>query len=60
MDAHIKEISDKISTLRARLKLHVDTLNNLRELCEHAWHYDGHGHNSKFYTCNKCGETKDE
>jgi hypothetical protein len=60
MEAHIKDIQDKIDKYTALLKLYTNALESVQKICEHEWNYDGHGHNSNFYICSKCGETKDE
>ena len=55
MDQHIKEIIDKKSKALAKYKKYVKALEALQGICEHEWCYEGHGHNSKYYTCSKCG-----
>ena len=52
----------QLLTDRRVLKTQIDKIDNainaLRALCEHNMLCHGHGHNTDYYVCNKCGETK--
>lgn len=58
MDAHIKEIQEKLRSANAKVKKYQLALEALQDICKHKWNYDGHGHNDDHYTCSKCGTDK--
>ena len=56
-------MKNTIKKLLDKQKVAEKTVNNLREailglqeVCEHDWHYEGHGHNDSLYVCNICGK----
>lgn len=60
MDTHIKQIRDKLWAARKDVEKYQKAMEALQDICEHDWCYDGHGHNSDFYTCKKCGASKED
>lgn len=60
MNKTIKELLDKRAKVIAKAMIINQAIDALRELCDHSWEYVGHGHNSNFYQCSKCGAEKDE
>lgn len=60
MDTHIKTVKEKMRKALAEYKKYEAAFRALQDICEHDWKYDGHGHKSDFYTCVKCGATKED
>ena len=57
MNATIKDLKAQAKDLYAKARKLDKAVDALQEICEHDWKYDGHGHNSDYYTCLKCGKT---
>jgi mRNA-degrading endonuclease YafQ of YafQ-DinJ toxin-antitoxin module len=60
MDKHIKEIQEKLCNAQKQVEKYKNAFEALQDICEHDWRYDGHGHNSDFYSCRKCGSVKED
>lgn len=60
MDAHIQIVRDKYRKAIQDADKFKKALEALQDICEHDWLYDGLGYNLDFYTCSKCGASKEE
>ena len=60
MKAELKEIRAKMFFHQEQARKYKDAIIAFQEICEHKWNFQGHGHNSTFCTCMKCGKEKEE
>jgi hypothetical protein len=58
IEGAIRKLLAKEDSLSKDLNDVQKSIEALRKVCEHAWNYDGHGHNDDHYTCSICGDTK--
>lgn len=59
----MKEQIDRLRSALEKAKQDVGrydrAIRALQEVCEHDWHYDGHGHNYDVYVCGICGMSEE-
>jgi hypothetical protein len=58
IEAAIAELRTAEGEQANALKTTRNAIEALQCVCPHEWHYDGHGHNDKQYTCAVCGLVK--
>lgn len=59
MDLHVKIANQKMRAALEEYNKYKAAVQALQDICDHDWMYKGHGHNSEFYTCEKCGSTRE-
>lgn len=50
----IKDLLDKQKAAEKLVKKYSEAIAGLQEVCDHNWHYEGHGHNDSLYICSVC------
>ena len=56
MKSTLKELKNKLHSAKEVVAKYTAAIEALQEVCEHDYHYQGHGHNDSLYVCSICGK----